>query len=372
MIRRQRPDRSKIVLSRAAKRSRRRSSSRGSGNQHGSFEPSKSGWFGRTLRTVASLTQAFLIRLTLPSLASLRPLGGDFETRRQLLMPSIAALADKPPITPTSTSQLTFSQTARNSNRPKSRFRPTGGTGPVTTPLSDYPASDERARRDGRPHEITPACREHLRSRSPTDAAIVAHDLCRRYRMACSWLMSWSGLLLAAGLFRSDAWDRDRTCPPAGAIATTRSSLAMLEYFAQPDSRSVRYVQRIGLHCLGSHDGISSKQRSDKDTDEAPPPSRFLVRQGSSGWMVYDRQRKGPAVIGSAWPSISRKHKLIASSGCWQPRRNTSVPVEQIRPFGRWCAIAIVHAASATMRPSQRHPASSYSMQISNRRARER
>ncbi|WGS19341.1 MULTISPECIES: hypothetical protein [unclassified Bradyrhizobium] len=40
------------------------------------------------------------------------------------------------------------------------------------------------------------------------------------------------------------------------------------------------------------------KQRSDKDTDEAPPPSRFLVRQGSSGWMVYDRQRKGPAVIG--------------------------------------------------------------------------
>ncbi len=25
---------------------------------------------------------------------------------------------------------------------------------------------------------------------------------------------------------------------------------------------------------------------------------RFLVRQGSKGWMVYDRQRKGPAVVG--------------------------------------------------------------------------
>lgn len=114
------------------------------------------------------------------------------------------------------------------------------------------------------------------------------------------------------------------------------------------------------------------KQRSDKDTDEAPPPSRFLVRQGSSGWMVYDRQRKGSAVIGVGLAVNSRKHKLIASSGCWQPRRNTSVPVEQIRSFGRWCAISIVHAASATMRPNQRHPASSYSMQISNQGACER
>lgn len=27
--------------------------------------------------------------------------------------------------------------------------------------------------------------------------------------------------------------------------------------------------------------------------------SRFLVRQGGKGWMVYDRQRKGPALIGT-------------------------------------------------------------------------
>jgi hypothetical protein len=27
--------------------------------------------------------------------------------------------------------------------------------------------------------------------------------------------------------------------------------------------------------------------------------SRFLARQGSNGWFVYDRQRKGPALIGT-------------------------------------------------------------------------
>ncbi len=32
---------------------------------------------------------------------------------------------------------------------------------------------------------------------------------------------------------------------------------------------------------------------------KASPPSRFLVRQGSEGWMVYDRQRKGPAMVGT-------------------------------------------------------------------------
>jgi hypothetical protein len=26
---------------------------------------------------------------------------------------------------------------------------------------------------------------------------------------------------------------------------------------------------------------------------------RFLVRQGYKGWMVYDRERKGPAMVGT-------------------------------------------------------------------------
>ena len=30
-----------------------------------------------------------------------------------------------------------------------------------------------------------------------------------------------------------------------------------------------------------------------------PSPRRFLVRQGSKGWMVYDRERKGPAMLGT-------------------------------------------------------------------------
>ena len=33
--------------------------------------------------------------------------------------------------------------------------------------------------------------------------------------------------------------------------------------------------------------------------DKPSPPSRFLVRQGSKGWMVYDRQRKAPAMVGT-------------------------------------------------------------------------
>ncbi|QHO78329.1 hypothetical protein ACH79_42825 [Bradyrhizobium sp. CCBAU 051011] len=37
-----------------------------------------------------------------------------------------------------------------------------------------------------------------------------------------------------------------------------------------------------------------------EECDKASPPSRFLVRQGCKGWMVYDRQRKGPAMIGTS------------------------------------------------------------------------
>lgn len=33
--------------------------------------------------------------------------------------------------------------------------------------------------------------------------------------------------------------------------------------------------------------------------DVAFTQPRFLVRQSSKGWMVYDRQRKGPALVGT-------------------------------------------------------------------------
>ena len=33
--------------------------------------------------------------------------------------------------------------------------------------------------------------------------------------------------------------------------------------------------------------------------DKTYPAFRFFVRQGSKNWFVYDRQRKGPALIGT-------------------------------------------------------------------------
>ena len=33
--------------------------------------------------------------------------------------------------------------------------------------------------------------------------------------------------------------------------------------------------------------------------DKTPPAPRFFVRQGSKNWFVYDRQLKGPALIGT-------------------------------------------------------------------------
>jgi hypothetical protein len=39
-------------------------------------------------------------------------------------------------------------------------------------------------------------------------------------------------------------------------------------------------------------------------SDKASLAPRFLVRQGSQRWMVYDRQRKGPAMLGTA-PAVN-------------------------------------------------------------------
>ena len=39
-------------------------------------------------------------------------------------------------------------------------------------------------------------------------------------------------------------------------------------------------------------------------TDKEPAPPRYLVREACKGWMVYDRQRKGPALVGTD-PAVS-------------------------------------------------------------------
>jgi hypothetical protein len=33
--------------------------------------------------------------------------------------------------------------------------------------------------------------------------------------------------------------------------------------------------------------------------DKEPAAPRFVTRQGNRGWMVYDRQRRGPALLGT-------------------------------------------------------------------------
>ncbi|OSJ29784.1 hypothetical protein BSZ19_26830 [Bradyrhizobium japonicum] len=38
-------------------------------------------------------------------------------------------------------------------------------------------------------------------------------------------------------------------------------------------------------------------------SERAPSQSRFFIRQGAKGWMVYDRERRGPALIGAEWAS---------------------------------------------------------------------
>jgi hypothetical protein len=63
-------------------------------------------------------------------------------------------------------------------------------------------------------------------------------------------------------------------------------------------------------------------QRQERMSDKAAPAPRFLVRQGFKGWMVYDRQRKGPALIGTN-PAVDLtqeranniKHMLTQSDG---------------------------------------------------------
>ena len=62
--------------------------------------------------------------------------------------------------------------------------------------------------------------------------------------------------------------------------------------------------------------------------DKPSPPSRFLVRQGCKGWMVYDRQRKGPALVGTNPAANLTKEqaeeierRLTAN---WEEKRGTS------------------------------------------------
>jgi hypothetical protein len=51
-------------------------------------------------------------------------------------------------------------------------------------------------------------------------------------------------------------------------------------------------------------------------TDKEPTPPRYLVREGGKGWMVYDRQRKGPALIGTS-PAINLTRDRASHIAHW-------------------------------------------------------
>lgn len=44
-------------------------------------------------------------------------------------------------------------------------------------------------------------------------------------------------------------------------------------------------------------------------TDSAAPQNRFLIRMGGLGWMVYDRERKGPAMVGTEFAANLTKEQ---------------------------------------------------------------
>lgn len=75
-------------------------------------------------------------------------------------------------------------------------------------------------------------------------------------------------------------------------------------------------------------------------TDNIPAQSRYFVRMGGKGWMVYDRVRKGPTLIGTAWAANLTKEQAeqilrsLTSSAAEKPLsatdRGPQFPISQI------------------------------------------
>jgi hypothetical protein len=66
--------------------------------------------------------------------------------------------------------------------------------------------------------------------------------------------------------------------------------------------------------------------KTDVPREKASAPARFLVRKGTKGWMVYDRQLKGPAIYGTTEAANLTKERaehiermLMAE---WEPKHS--------------------------------------------------
>jgi hypothetical protein len=89
-------------------------------------------------------------------------------------------------------------------------------------------------------------------------------------------------ILVRLGLMRGFKFRHIRAHIPNLLFVTLRTALAGdLRAPALVGSISMEYNERKAVNEKTFH------------------PSRFLVRQGCKGWMVYDRQRKGPAMVGT-------------------------------------------------------------------------
>ncbi|BBC02497.1 hypothetical protein [Bradyrhizobium elkanii] len=58
----------------------------------------------------------------------------------------------------------------------------------------------------------------------------------------------------------------------------------------------IHIVQLTCMPMASLIDGLQGLQREPVNFG-TPAQARFIVRMGTSGWMVYDRERKGPALI---------------------------------------------------------------------------
>lgn len=54
---------------------------------------------------------------------------------------------------------------------------------------------------------------------------------------------------------------------------------------------------------------------------------RYFIRMGRTGWMIYDRERRGPALLGTGWAAsltkdqAERLHQILISPGPSRPLR---------------------------------------------------
>jgi hypothetical protein len=73
------------------------------------------------------------------------------------------------------------------------------------------------------------------------------------------------------------------------------------------------------LRLASIHSSVASERATERRKDmngSAFALSRFSVRQGYKGWMVYDRQLKGPALIGTDLAVDLTKEQAYTSNRC--------------------------------------------------------